>query len=48
MLAVIPRRIYCDAFDDGDAWIHARPVTWVGAWPAAGQALVPVPGPPAT
>src|SRR5689334_6056720 len=35
---------YYDAFDNGDAWIQVRPLTWVGGWPVTGQALVPVPG----
>jgi hypothetical protein len=35
---------YYDAFDNGDAWIQIRPLTWVGGWPVTGQALVPVPG----
>jgi arabinan endo-1,5-alpha-L-arabinosidase len=42
---------YYDAFDNGDAWIQIRPLTWVGGWPVTGQALVPVPGktgPPAS
>jgi arabinan endo-1,5-alpha-L-arabinosidase len=37
---------YYDAFDNGDAWIQIRPLTWVGGWPVTGQALVPVPGQP--
>jgi hypothetical protein len=37
---------YYDAFDNGDAWIQVRPLTWVGGWPVTGQALVPVPGQP--
>jgi arabinan endo-1,5-alpha-L-arabinosidase len=37
---------YYDAFDNGDAWIQVRPLTWVGDWPVTGQALVPVPGQP--
>ena len=42
---------YYDAFDNGDAWIQIRPLTWVGGWPVTGQAFVPVPGqsgPPAS
>jgi arabinan endo-1,5-alpha-L-arabinosidase len=35
---------YYDAFDNGDAWVQIRPLTWVGGWPVTGQALVPVPG----
>jgi arabinan endo-1,5-alpha-L-arabinosidase len=35
---------YYDAFDNGDAWIQIRPLTWVGGWPVTGQPLVPVPG----
>jgi arabinan endo-1,5-alpha-L-arabinosidase len=35
---------YYDAFDNGDAWVQVRPLTWVGGWPVTGQALVPVPG----
>jgi arabinan endo-1,5-alpha-L-arabinosidase len=37
---------YYDAFDNGDAWIQIRPLTWVGGWPVTGRALVPVPGQP--
>jgi hypothetical protein len=37
---------YYDAFDNGDAWIQVRPLTWIGGWPVTGQALVPVPGQP--
>jgi arabinan endo-1,5-alpha-L-arabinosidase len=42
---------YYDAFDNGDAWIQIRPLTWVSGWPVTGSPLVPVPGepgPPAT
>ncbi len=35
---------YYDAFDNGDAWVQVRPLTWVGGWPVTGRALVPVPG----
>jgi arabinan endo-1,5-alpha-L-arabinosidase len=35
---------YYDAFDNGDAWIQIRPLTWVGGWPVTAQPLVPVPG----
>ena len=35
---------YYDAFDNGDAWVQARPLTWVDGWPVTGRALVPVPG----
>jgi len=33
-----------DAFDNGDAWVQVRPLTWVDGWPVTGRALVPVPG----
>jgi hypothetical protein len=33
-----------DVFDNGDAWVQVRPLTWVGGWPVTGRALVPVPG----
>ena len=42
---------YYDAFDNGDAWIQIRPLTWVSGWPVTGRPLVAVPGepgPPAT
>jgi arabinan endo-1,5-alpha-L-arabinosidase len=42
---------YYDAFDDGDAWVQVRPVSWADGWPVTGQPLVPVPGqggPPAS
>ena len=42
---------YYDAFDNGDAWVQVRPLTWADGWPVTGQALVPVPGqagPPAS
>jgi len=35
---------YYDAFDNGDAWVQVRPLTWVDGWPVTGQTLVPVPG----
>ena len=37
---------YYDAFDNGDAWVQVRPLTWIGGWPVTGHALVPVPGQP--
>jgi arabinan endo-1,5-alpha-L-arabinosidase len=37
---------YYDAFDNGDAWVQVRPLTWVDGWPVTGRVLVPVPGEP--
>jgi hypothetical protein len=37
---------YYDAFDNGDAWVQVRPLTWVDGWPVTGRAIVPVPGEP--
>jgi len=27
-----------DAFDNGDAWVQVRPLTWVDGWPTTGRA----------
>jgi len=27
-----------DAFDNGDAWVQVRPLTWVDGWPVTGRA----------
>lgn len=35
---------YYDAFDNGDAWLQVRPLSWVGGWPVTGSPMVPVPG----
>ena len=35
---------YYDAYASGDAWLQARPLTWLDGWPVTGNPMIAVPG----